>query len=292
MKLVRNGVMQRKAIENKILNMEIIDELTRLEALLNEGAISQDEFKMLKKNIISESLNENLTQNKPKKKTEKAVLESKSQGLGEKQVLKDTKTNQTVKNTRKKDNYKVKRLIFLLGIAILVIISLTTDPVYGVLIGLFGGLIAIFWGALTWGQRYLFFFYAPYILFTISSILFSCCSFICGEEEVDDMDIVIMTILLCMFLIAELLTFLFEYIPKPKCSNCGKRLGMMKISESDFSRYDYIGTKSYDIRSKSGEKIGEYEGPVSRTSYYFTGYYQCKYCKDYTSMRESSHYDN
>lgn len=51
--------------------MGTIDELTRLEALVNEGAISQDEFEVLKKNVTSESQNENSTQKKTKKKTEK-----------------------------------------------------------------------------------------------------------------------------------------------------------------------------------------------------------------------------
>lgn len=51
--------------------MGTIDELTRLEALLQEGAISQDEFEMLKKNAISESQTENSTQKKTKRKTEK-----------------------------------------------------------------------------------------------------------------------------------------------------------------------------------------------------------------------------
>ena len=35
--------------------MGTIDELTRLQSLLNDGAISQEEFEVLKKNVISES---------------------------------------------------------------------------------------------------------------------------------------------------------------------------------------------------------------------------------------------
>jgi hypothetical protein len=49
--------------------MSTIDELTRLQSLLNEGAISQEEFEMLKKNVISESQIENSTREKIKKET-------------------------------------------------------------------------------------------------------------------------------------------------------------------------------------------------------------------------------
>lgn len=49
--------------------MGTIDELTRLQSLLNEGAISQEEFEMLKKNVISDSQKENSTRVKTKKGT-------------------------------------------------------------------------------------------------------------------------------------------------------------------------------------------------------------------------------
>lgn len=53
----------------------------------------------------------------------------------------------------------------------------------------------------------------------------------------------------------------------------------------------YIGTKSYDIKSNSREKIGEYDAPVSRTAYTFTSKYLCGYCGGITTRRESEHYD-
>jgi hypothetical protein len=94
------------------------------------------------------------------------------------------------------------------------------------------------------------------------------------------------------FIIAGILAYLLEYFAaQPKCNNCGKRTGMIKIDESNFSSYDYIGTKTYSITSKTGEKIGAYEGPVSRTAYNFTGHYMCKYCGGNTARSESSHYD-
>lgn len=159
------------------------------------------------------------------------------------------------------------------------------------LIGLFGGMLAMAWWAWKMGKRSLFFFYAPYILFAFSFIQFIYGSYNYGEKKADDKEAI--TILFWIFSIVEFLAFLFEYfLAQPKCSNCGKRSGMMKVSEGDFSSYDYIGTKNYAIRSKGGEKIGEYEGPVSRTAYNFTAQYHCKYCKNYTSRRESEHYDN
>lgn len=54
--------------------MGTIDELTRLQSLLNEGAISQEEFEMLKKNVISDSQKENSTREKTKKESKKETI--------------------------------------------------------------------------------------------------------------------------------------------------------------------------------------------------------------------------
>lgn len=319
--------------------MEAIEEISKAKTLLKDGLITDEEFRILKAEIISKlgaslkqedtgSSNLNIKhkkkhtvketgvkssgllteeksasiknssaktppkdQSKPKLVEEKPELVNKSKGRAKKEVTDDVKLKKKEKTNNNEGSYKVKKSLFIVGLIIFAIVSFTIDPDDGWLIGFFGGLIAMVWWLSGIGRRSLFFFYAPYILFAISFILFSYGIYNSGEKNPDDRES--LTIFFWFFSIVELLAFLFEYfLAQPKCPNCGKRSGMKKFSESDFSSYDYIGTKTYSIRSKGGEKIGEYEGPVSRTAFDFTAHYQCHYCNNIASREESRHYDN
>lgn len=79
---------------------------------------------------------------------------------------------------------------------------------------------------------------------------------------------------------------LIEYYSQPFCHNCFKRFGMKKISETDHVNYDFVESKTYKIKNRRGNEIGEYEGHVHKRRVNFKGIYKCKYCGTISSFNE------
>jgi hypothetical protein len=179
-------------------------------------------------------------------------------------------------------NNQVKVILFIicLGISSAVAIYDKTS----ILMEVFLFLSAALWWVSRFGNRKGLFFYAPYILFTLGMTLVIIFMLRAGDKD----SLTTISTLVPIMSIIEIIAFLIEYFSMPKCSHCKKRLRMKLMNQADFATYDYTGTKSYDIKSNSGEKIGEYDAPVSRTAYTFTSKYLCGYCGKITSRRESA----
>lgn len=286
--------------------MEKIEEIKKAKRLLDDGLINEEEFKVIKSEILSEpsdtnqelktqsrkkskqkstkpipALEEDIKQSRQNKENLKAKLENEK-----KTQVKDEKSNLDFKLKRYRQIESIKKWVFFLVLLLMLIYTTNLKPNdYGI-IGFIGSGIAFFWLIIKWGRRYGFFFWAPYILFATSNILF-----VKGVFG-NDPEFNVINIFL-FFLGVTFLVFLYEYYRiQAKCTYCGKRVGMKYFGESGSSSYNYIGSKSYDIRSNSGEKIGSYEGPVNRTVHNYTAHYVCQYCYNITCREESDEYDN
>jgi len=179
-------------------------------------------------------------------------------------------------------NNQVRVILFFicLGISSAVAIYDKTS----ILMEVFMFLIAALWWISKIGVRKGLFFSAPYILFTTGMTLVIIFMLRAGDKD----SITTISTLVPIMSIIEIIAFLIEYFSMPKCSNCKKRLRMNLMNQADFDSFEYVGTKSYDIKSNSGEKIGEYDAPETRTAYTFTSKYLCGYCGSITSRRESA----
>lgn len=131
--------------------------------------------------------------------------------------------------------------------------------------------ISLGWGIFTPGKRNGFFFFLPYIICVVTL------SYI--GQQIPEYEKYGFGQQLMVYIGISLVIGIIEYYGyQPICHKCHKRLGMRKLRETDHVSNDYIGTKMYSIKNKSGNKIGEYEAPVTKRRTNYKGHYHCKYC--------------
>lgn len=299
--------------------MDKIEEIKKLKELLDNGAITPEEFNSIKQEILEfkdvktpspQLINPSADTFQKIKKTSKNEQTNKEiEGTSEKEIkkTKSKKSGDSTNNSEIDDELEVlkKREDFLMERAekkrnnfmtlqyLILALALTFSGNFllwnikelipggfGIIL-LFTTMIVIIWAMLSFRSRVGFVFLLPYIIYFIATY-----GFFLGVYEGNAP-----AGLFYIFWGAAIIFFLLEYFLTPKCPWCRKRLWMGSGWRDVRDSYEYIGTKEYEVKSKTGNVVGRFEGPVSRTSSYFIEHHICSYCRNSSQFDGKADYE-
>lgn len=247
--------------------MDKIDEIMRLKSLLDQGAITIEEFFEVKKKIISnETYAVENHDTDPQTSTQSKII--------------DEATNVPETSSKKSSNHIafvliVTSLFILIVIFKLGFIAVLLPP--AVLIWLYG-----------FGSRddVGFNFFKPFIIYFIAIVIgIEAGNGLRSIFEIPTPDLEGFGVALYVIpSVIGLIALIYSFRRLPKCSHCNKRFGLQLINQTGFTNSSFIGTGRYNIYDKYGDRAFEYEAPTQYDTLLYYNHYMCRFCYRMTTL--------
>lgn len=288
--------------------MDLIEEIKKLKALLDQGVITKVEFETLKTRLL---LNDalRLTTLPPEKvqgnsnAKEGAIVDneyaSETKELSENKedktqstIIEETLSSPKVSNNNDETETPSQRTTNHFAFVVVVALLFTLIVIFK--LGFIAVLIPpaiLIWQFGIRSKDYVgFSFFKPFIVYFTAIVI--------GIEAGNGLRSLfglpyqglegMLEVLYILPSIIGLIALIISFRKLPKCSHCNKRFGLQLINQTGFTNSSFISKGNYNIYDKNGDKVFEYEAPTQYDTLIYDNHYICRFC-NHKSILASGH---